>query len=97
MKKYFVEVVLGIVLVLVFLAVSAWQSSETLSEAEVDRYIDIMEETLPADMKERNEFIARMRDWGKRDDGKPVYMLNLMRFFDQIEPVSGVPETLAHI
>ena len=94
MKRYSVEIVLGIVLVFVFLAVSAWQSSDTLSEAEVDRYIDIMEKTLPVDMKERNEFIARMRDWGKRDDGKPVYMLNLMRFFDEIEPVSGVPETL---
>jgi hypothetical protein len=31
MKKYFVEIVVGIVMVLVFLGVSAWQSSETLS------------------------------------------------------------------
>ena len=94
MKRYLVEVVLGIVMVLLFLAVSAWQSSETLTKAEVDQYIDIMEKNLPIEMEERNEFIARMREWGKRDDGKPVYMLNLMRYYDRIKPVSGVPETL---
>lgn len=94
MKKYFVEVVLGIVLVLLFFAVSAWQSSDTLSEAEVDRYIGILEKGIPVEWEERNEFIARMREWGERDDGKPVYMLNLMRYFEQIKPVAGVPETL---
>ena len=94
MKKYFVEIVVGIVMVLIFLAVSAWQSSETLSKTEVDRYIGILEKGLPVEWEERNEFIARMREWGKRDDGKPVYMLNLMRYFDRIKPVAGVPETL---
>jgi len=94
MKRYVVEIIVGIVMVLLFLAVSAWQSSGTLTKAEVDQYIDIMEKNLPIEMEERNEFIARMRDWGERDDGKPVYMLNLMRYFDEIEPVSGVPETL---
>jgi hypothetical protein len=94
MKRYFVEVVLGIVMVLIFLAVSAWQSSETLSKTEVDRYIGILEKGIPVAWEERNEFIARMREWGKRDDGKPVYMLNLMRYFDRIKPVAGVPETL---
>ena len=94
MKRYFVEIVVGIVMVLIFLAVSAWQSSETLTKAEVDRYIDIMEKNLPVEIEERDEFIARMRDWGERDDGKPVYMLNLMRYFDRIKPVAGVPETL---
>jgi hypothetical protein len=94
MKRYVVEIIVGIVMVLLFLAVSAWQSSGTLTKAEVDQYIDIMEKNLPVEMEERNEFIARMRDWGERDDGKPVYMLNLMRYFDEIEPVSGVPETL---
>jgi hypothetical protein len=93
MKKYFVEIVVGIVMVLIFLAVSAWQSSETLTKAEVDRYIDIMEKNLPVEIEERDEFIARMRDWGERDDGKPVYMLNLMRFYDEIKPIPGVPET----
>jgi hypothetical protein len=97
MKRYFVEIVLGVVLVVVFFAVSAWQSSETLTKAEVDQYIDIMEKNLPIEMEERNEFIARMRDWGERDDGKPVYMLNLMRYYDQIKPVSGVPETLTSL
>ena len=94
MKKYFFEIVVGIVMVLIFLAVSAWQSSETLSKTEVDRYIGILEKGIPVEWEERNEFIARMREWGKRDDGKPVYMLNLMRYYDRIKPVSGVPETL---
>lgn len=94
MKRYSVEVVLGVVLVVMFFVVSAWQSTDTLSEAEVDQYVEIMESTLPADMGERDEFIARMRDWGKGDDGKPVFMLNLMRYHDEIEPVAGVPEAI---
>jgi hypothetical protein len=94
MKKYFVEIVLGIVMVLIVLAVSAWQSSETLSKTEVDTYIGILEKGIPVEWEERNEFIARMREWGKGDDGKPVYMLNLMRYYDQIKPTAGVPETL---
>jgi hypothetical protein len=94
MKRYLVEIVVGIVMVLVFLGVSAWQSSDTLSEAEVDRYIGILQESIPVEWEERNEFITRMREWGKRDDGKPVYMLNLMRYYDRINPTAGVPETL---
>ena len=47
MKKYLVEFVLGFVLVVIFFAVSTWQSSDTLSEMEVDQYIEIMEKKSP--------------------------------------------------
>jgi hypothetical protein len=72
----------------------AWQSSKTLSKTEVDRYIGILEKSIPVEWDERNEFIASVREWGARDDGKPVYMLNLMRYYDQTKPFAGVPKTL---
>ena len=51
MKRYLVEIVVGIVMVFIFLAVSAWQSSETLTKAEVDRYIGIMEKIFLSRLK----------------------------------------------
>ncbi len=47
MKRYLVEFVLGAVLVAVFFGVSAWQSASTLSRSEVDRYIGILEKSVP--------------------------------------------------
>ena len=74
MKRYSVEIILGAVLVVVYFGVSAWQSAGTLSKPEVDRYVGILENSIPVEWEERDEFISRMREWGESDDGKPVYM-----------------------
>ena len=34
--------------------------------------------------------LARFRAWGEADDGQPVYMLNLMRYYDQLKRLPGV-------
>jgi hypothetical protein len=94
MKRYFVEIILGAVLLIAFLGVSIWQSSGKLSKQEVDRYVGILEKSVPLEFEERSEFITRMREWGESDNGQPVYMLNLMRFFDQIKLYSGVPASI---
>ena len=31
------------------------------------------------------QFVANMRAWGESDDGKPVYMINLMGYYDQVQ------------
>jgi hypothetical protein len=97
MKRYLVEFVLGAVLVVVFFGVSAWQSASTLSKSEVDRYIGILEKSVPVEWEERNEFLTRMRAWGESDDGRPVFMLNVMRFYEQIKQFPGVPTTMKPI
>jgi hypothetical protein len=35
-------------------------------------------------------FISRIRSWA--DDGKPVFMLNLIRFYPQLHTFGGAPE-----
>jgi hypothetical protein len=91
MKKYRFEIILGAALVAAFFAVSAWQSVGRLSQAEVDHYIGILEKGVPMEMENRDEFIARLRAWGENDDGRPVFMLNLMRYHDQLQPIPGAP------
>ena len=97
MKRYLVEFVLGAVLVAVFFGVSAWQSASTLSRSEVDRYIGILEKSVPVEWEEHNEFLTRLRAWGESDDGRPVFMLNVMRFYEQIKQFPGVPTTMTPI
>ena len=75
------------------LGVSAFQSARKLSPADVDRYIGVLERDAPPELEDREEFIARLRAWAENDDGQPVYMLNLMRFFDQLRPFPGAPVT----
>lgn len=82
MKKYSFELILGAILVAVFLAASAFQATSKLTKAEVDRYMAVLEKAVPVEWEERNEFLVRLRAWGESDDGQPVYMLNVMRFFD---------------
>ena len=45
-----------------------------------DRYLAIIE-TIPLPEKAVQAFIARIRAWAENDDGKPVYMFNLIHFF----------------
>lgn len=94
MKKHRFELILGAILVAVFLAAQAFQSANKLTKAEVDRYMAVLENAIPVEWEERNEFLVRMRTWGESDDGQPVYMLNVMRFFDQIKPMPGVPANM---
>lgn len=94
MKKYRFELILGVILVAVFFAASAFQATNTLTRAEVDRYIATLEKNIPAEWEERGEFIARLRAWGESDDGRPVYMLNVMRLYDQNKPMQGVPANM---
>jgi len=91
MKTYRVELIVGLLLVAVFLGVSTWQSAATLSKADVDRYMTILEKAVPVEWEERDEFLRRLRTWGEADDGQPVYMLNVMRFFEQTKAMPGVP------
>lgn len=95
MLHYKFEIILAIVLSVVFFLFWLWQTpgafGKKLSDAEVDHYISILEKTVPQKMEDRAEFLDRLRVWGKTDDGKPVYMLNVMRFYEHLQSFPGGP------
>ena len=87
------EVIFAAVLVILYLAFVAWhsQGGGKLTEAEIDQYITIIEK-LPMPEKAVRAFIDRLRPWAEADDGKPVYMFNLIHFFSQLRPFPGAPD-----
>jgi hypothetical protein len=51
-----------------------------------------MIEKLPLPEKAVQAFIARVRPWAEADDGKQVYMFNLIHFFPRLQPFLGAPD-----
>jgi hypothetical protein len=89
LSRYRLEALLGFVSVCAMFGVSVWQSTRRLSQADVDHYTRILERELPPDVEDRDELIARLRAWGEADDGRPIYMLNVMRYFDHLKTMPG--------
>jgi hypothetical protein len=87
------ELTLAAVFVTLYLAFWAWhsQGAGKLTQAEVDQYVAIIEK-LPLPEKAVQAFIARLRPWAEADDGKPVYMFNLIHFFPKLQTFPGAPE-----
>jgi hypothetical protein len=86
---------LAVVLLIVYAAFWTWQTPGwlrgPLSSEEVEGYISVLEQNLPMPATEKALVLASMRTWGLADDGKPVYMLNLMRYYEQLKQLGGVP------
>lgn len=63
-----------------------------LTAAEVDAYVARAAAQVPLPPEQKDEILARLRAFGLADDGKPLYMLNVMRYFAQPKALPGVPE-----
>ena len=87
------ELIFAAVLVILYLGFLGWhsQGGGKLTQAEIDRYVAIIEK-LPLPEKAVQAFIARLRPWAEADDGKPVYMFNLIHFFPKLQPFPGAPD-----
>lgn len=87
------ELILAAVLVILYLAFWAWhsQGGGKLAQAEIDQYVANIEK-LPLPEKAVQAFITRLRSWAEADDGKPVYMFNLIYFFPKLQPFPGAPD-----
>ena len=87
------ELILGAALMILYMAFWAWhsQGAGKLTQAEIDQYLAIIEK-LPLPEKGVQAFIARLRPWAEADDGKPVYMFNLIHFFPGVQTFPGAPE-----
>lgn len=85
---------LAAVLILLCGVVSYWQApGSRLTQAEIDAALARIEQNLPMPAADKTRLLANMRYWGEADDGKPVHMLNLMRFRKKLQPW---PETTPH-
>lgn len=92
MKSHRTEIALGLLLAVLFACFWAWQAPGArgrLTATEVEEYIGKMQGRLPATPEREAEFLARLRAWGNADDGKSVYMLNVMSYFPQLQHVPG--------
>jgi hypothetical protein len=93
MKQDGFPVLLGATLATFFAAFCAWHSPRRnkLSREEIDRFIEVIEK-LPTREGSMQRFIARLRSWAECDDGKPIFMLNLIRFYPELRTFPGAPE-----
>ena len=87
------ELILAAALVVLYVVFWAWhsQGAGKLTPPEIDQYLVIIGK-LPLPEKEVQAFIARLRRWAEADDGKPVYMFNLIHFFPRLQTFPGAPE-----
>ena len=93
MSKHRFEIILAAALLALFATFWWWQAPGNggkLTRGEVDAFIKKIEPRLPVEPAEKAEMLARFRAWGEADDGQPVYMLNLMRYYDQLKRLPGV-------
>jgi hypothetical protein len=87
------RLVFALFLLALIVAFWHWQAPGTkLAPGEIGTYLGRMATGLPMPAADKAEFLTRLRSWGDADDGKPVHMLNLIRFHDQMPPVPGHPE-----
>jgi hypothetical protein len=96
MKRYRFEIGLGSVLLCAFVAVCLWQDpgllQGRLSQDEINRYLDAIDRQLPLPADAKPRLLSRLRTWAEADDGRPVYMLNLMRYYPQLLVYPGFPK-----
>ncbi len=87
------DLILAAAFVILYVAFRAWysQGAGKLTQAEIDRYLAIIEK-LPLPESGVQSFVARLRPWAEADDGKPVYMFNLIHFFPRLQTLPGAPE-----
>lgn len=91
--NYLFPIVLAALFVALYWIFCHWhsQGGGKLTKAEIDRYLALIEK-LPLPAEGVEAFCARIRPWAEADDGKPVYMLNLVSFFDALRSFPGAPE-----
>jgi glyoxylase I family protein len=87
-KDRIFSIALAAVFLSIFLAFVLWQSPSwwagALTPAEIDHYVAELEQHTVMPPDEKAEFIARVRDWAAGDDGRPVLLVNLMRYRDEL-------------
>jgi hypothetical protein len=96
MKAYRTEFALAAVLLLLCAATWLWQTPGSwraaMSAADVEGYLRDIEQRLPLPTAEKPAVLAHLRAWALADDGAPVFMLNLMRYYPALRRFEGTPD-----
>lgn len=93
MKRYRLELALAVAMTVLFALVCHWQSpGRVLTKADVDAYLARIEAGVELPGEEKQQIVDHLRAWGEGDDGQPVYMLNLMRYYEAARSMPGRPE-----
>jgi hypothetical protein len=76
-----------------FLAFWFWHSPmrRKLTQPEIDRYLGAIERQVFLPEDDKPKVLARLRAWAEADDGRPFYMLNLMRYYPELQRFPGTP------
>jgi hypothetical protein len=89
-KNHRFEILLALVLAAILVVFSIWHTpGEKMSAEEVEHFMAKLE-GLPWEDQEAGQMRIQMRAWAEADDGRPVYMLNLMRYYDELRPLPGL-------
>lgn len=90
------QLILGLVLAALVAAVCLQQAPGwwrgKLTSGEVDAYVARAATQVPLPPEQKDEVLKRLRAFGLADDGQPLYMLNVMRYFPQPKALPGVAE-----
>lgn len=91
MKRYRLELIVGIVFLAVVLAYCYFVSAgPKMTREEVAKYVAEIDKNLQMPEAMRNEFLARLRAWGESDDGEPVYLANIFHYNSPAEMKSAM-------
>jgi hypothetical protein len=87
------EIILAAALAALYWVFLGWhrQWGGKLTKAEIDQYMAGIEK-LPHPAEEIRAITSRIRAWAEADDGKPVYMFNLIKYFSRLRMFPGAPE-----
>jgi hypothetical protein len=89
------ELVLAGVMTALFIMVWVWQNPgmirSRLGAPEIAQFMSRVER-LPFPGDERPEVLKRLRTWLESDDGRPFYMLNLMRYYPELRRLPNAPD-----
>lgn len=95
MNRFAFEIRFGLLLAALYAAFWLWQTPGVLrgplAAEEVGEYLRLVEERLPLPAAEKPAVLEHLREWAMADDGKPVYMLNLMRYYPTLRSFDGAP------
>jgi hypothetical protein len=93
MKADGTQFAIGAGLLGAFVAFWRWHSPRVkpLTTQEIDRYLETISK-LPLPEGHIEPIVDSLRAWAEADDGKPVLMLNMIRFYEENRSWPGAPE-----
>ena len=96
MRRYRFETLFALVLLVLYAAFFLWQTPGLirgkLTAEEIDGYLKVCEASPSLPEPDRSQIVHDLREWALKDDGQPVYMLNLLRNYPELRPYPGAPD-----